>query len=345
MSTEANMCTDVAVCATAERKKVQRISELYLMDEDDELGDGSFARVFEAVHIISGEKRALKVITKSHGAVTAPRDAREADVLSAVSHPGIVKMHEVLETADNELVLSLDLWRTDLYSELTRRPRNRLTEAEARGLASQLLSAVGYLHDQDIVHRDIKPENVLLNGTGQACLADFGYARWVGAENEPVGTSFYMPPEALRALPPLLMHRQRGQQLSALEAKAGDLWSLGTVLFFALSGRPPFVGQPYPPAKRRALLEQMDAGPSFSDDRWRDVSEAARDFVRGLLTVDSSSRLTAADALRHPWLRAALPPPLPESEAVAVAPTGCRQAGLQEEASRQHFPQAVGCIG
>jgi len=333
-------------CVTAKRTRVQRISERYLMDEEDELEPGSFSRVFEAVHVMSGEKRAVKVVSKFPG-VMPPRDAREADVLSVVDHPGIVKMHEVLQTADNELVLAFDLWKTDLYSELERRHhnRNRLTEGEARVVASQLLSAVAYLHERDIVHRDIKPENILLNGSGKACIADFGFARWVGSENEAVGTSFYMSPEVLRALPPLFVHRQRGQQLSAAETKAGDLWSLGTVLYYALSGRPPFLGQPYPPAKRRALLEQMDAGPSFSDDRWRDISEPARDLVRGLLTVDSSARLTAADALRHPWLRTTLPPPIPDNEAIAATAGSCRQEEFQDEAPTtiQHFPQAVKC--
>eukprot|EP01062_Namystynia_karyoxenos_P053587 TRINITY_DN4346_c0_g1_i1.p1 TRINITY_DN4346_c0_g1~~TRINITY_DN4346_c0_g1_i1.p1 ORF type:complete len:327 (+),score=120.17 TRINITY_DN4346_c0_g1_i1:145-1125(+) len=302
------------MCGPQQLARVGSISERYQVDPDGELGDGAYARVVAATEHSTGACRALKIIDKC-GPTQAPADAQELAVLQRLKHPNVIQLHDAFETP-GEVVMVFDRMRTDLYAVMEQRPRNQLTETEARAVARQLLSALAYLHSEGIVHRDIKPENVLLNSVDDVRLADFGFARAVGeADNDPVGTSFYMPPEAVRALPPLQQHRSAMQRLSAAEAMAGDVWSLGVVLHFVLSGRPPFTGRLYPPTERRRLLGMMDAGPQFAGERWAGSSDAACGLVRSMLAADWRQRITAAEALMHPWLHyPVLPaPPRPPS--------------------------------
>ena len=225
----------------------------------------------------------------------------------------------------------------DLFDLLQR--EGPLGESRSRAITRQLLRAVAHCHAANVVHRDIKLQNVLLNDALQVRLAGFGIAHIGGRSGdgaaaaatvaypaalhdtlsgtassaisassvavpsrlksafetlfefddgdeltEPCGTSYYVAPEVLRLR----------------YSRSCDLWSVGVVLYCLLAGFPPFNG-----ASEEAILEQVKHGVlSFAQDAWRSTSESAKELVRLLLTRDRHKRISAAAALRHPWLEA-----------------------------------------
>ncbi|KAL7517589.1 hypothetical protein ACHAWX_002503, partial [Stephanocyclus meneghinianus] len=165
------------------------------------------------------------------------------------------------------------------------------SEQEAARMIYQILSAVSYMHKHNIVHRDIKPENILLE-TAEADspikIIDFGLARKHRAERgEPpmstiVGTPYYIAPEVLRKS----------------YTKSSDLWSVGVISYILLCGYPPFNG-----ASNSEVYSAVLRGLYyFPSSDWKHVSSSARDFVVRLLQTDPRRRMTAEEAMSHPWI-------------------------------------------
>ena len=181
----------------------------------------------------------------------------------------------------------------DLQSAL--QERGSYAEDDARAVMKQLLRSLVFLHDDaaGITHRDIKLENILLQSEldpTKIKLTDFGLSA-AGTSASPsmtqcCGTPAYVAPEVLERTP------------DRLYSNKVDLWSSGVVLFMLLSGYPPFLG-----TKMSELLRSiLEARPNFNDPVWELVSEEAKDLVQKLLTKDPSERLSAREALLHPWL-------------------------------------------
>lgn len=157
----------------------------------------------------------------------------------------------------------------------------------------QILRGVQYLHQQNIVHRDIKPENVLCASDQwpfQVKLTDFGLSNFVeedavdnaAALLSHVGTSFYLAPEVI------------GKEGYAFPV---DLWACGVVLYIMLCGRFPFWGK-----TDIEYMKSLTLGPCMVGDGWTEVSEEGKGFLKQLLQLDPSRRLTADQALAHPWV-------------------------------------------
>jgi len=146
---------------------------------------------------------------------------------------------------------------------------------------------MNYLHDHNIVHRDLKPENLLLankNNDSNIRLADFGFAKRV---NQPLktqcGTPGYVAPEILKG---------ESYGLSV------DMWSIGVITYILLGGYPPFHDE-----NQSVLYKKIKQGEFvFHAEYWDPVSVEAKDLISRMLTVDCDKRLTAADALNHPWI-------------------------------------------
>ncbi|CAN0277387.1 unnamed protein product [Ectocarpus sp. 4 AP-2014] len=161
-------------------------------------------------------------------------------------------------------------------------------EKEARDLCRILLDAVRYCHDLGIVHRDLKPENLLLTSQhddANVKLADFGFARSImgGFVSTQCGTPGYVAPEILRA-------ESYGTSV--------DMWSIGVIVYILLGGYPPFHDE-----NQTRLFRKIKAGNfKFHPEYWQSTSNEAKDLIRRLLTVDPKKRLTAAQAVTHPWL-------------------------------------------
>ena len=283
---------------------------------DSQKGVGTFSRVVVGKEKQSGELRAVKIMDRTRFSAKDEKYAlQEKEILRAVDHPAIVTLYECVNTAD-AVYMVMDLAETDLFNYLIERggtpeaPKG-LPIAQVRWITKQLMAAVAYLHDQSIVHRDIKPENILVCGEDEGAgdniriaLADFGLARIIMEEHDvratPVGTSFYVAPEVIRAI------EANGffPRVSTMqELKNIDLWACGVTIFFLISGLPPFFGQVKKSRERRELLAQIDKGVLFPEKQWKGVPEEAKDFVALLLCRDQKHRITARQALGHKFLQ------------------------------------------
>jgi serine/threonine protein kinase len=216
----------------------------------------------------------------------------EIAVLKKVSmgHQNILTLVDYFETMNN-LYLVTDLaLGGELFDRICR--KGSYYESDAADLIRAVLSAVAYLHDHGIVHRDLKPENLLFRtpeDNADLLIADFGLSRIMDEEQFHVltttcGTPGYMAPE---------IFKKTGH------GKPVDLWALGVITYFLLCG--------YTPFDRDSDFEEMqailNADYSFTPlEYWRGVSDSAKDFIRRCLTIDPAKRMTAHEALQHPFV-------------------------------------------
>lgn len=177
----------------------------------------------------------------------------------------------------------------DLFDRIGK--KKSYSEADARDLVVKMLKSVAYCHARKIAHCDMKPKNLLLMSDDNDSfikLADFGFAARVHAPKtltKQCGTPFFVSPE-------ILMRKGYDQQ--------SDMWSVGCIVFLLLSGNLPFMGR-----SQKELFRKIVAGKyEFNDDDWDDVSDDAKDLVRRLLVLNPDERISASEAIRHPWLKA-----------------------------------------
>ncbi|KAE9369576.1 Pkinase-domain-containing protein [Stipitochalara longipes BDJ] len=256
------------------------------------LGAGSYSVVKECVHIDTGRYYAAKVINKRLMAGREHMVRNEIAVLKKVSmgHQNILTLVDYFETLNN-LYLVTDLaLGGELFDRICR--KGSYYESDAADLIRATLSAVAYLHDHGIVHRDLKPENLLFRtpeDNADLLIADFGLSRIMDEEQFHVltttcGTPGYMAPE---------IFKKTGH------GKPVDIWAIGVITYFLLCG--------YTPFDRDSNLEEMQAiliaDYSFTPiEYWRGVSLQARDFIKRCLTIDPTQRMTAHEALSHPFV-------------------------------------------
>jgi len=164
-------------------------------------------------------------------------------------------------------------------------------EKEARDTVYTILRAIKYCHDRNVVHRDLKPENLLLaskTDDANVKIADFGFAIQSQGNTSlktQCGTPGYVAPEILNGDP---------------YGKAVDMWSIGVITYILLGGYPPF----YDENQTNLYAKIRSAKYEFHPDYWGNVSNEAKDLIKGLLTLDPRNRLTAEKAINHPWLLA-----------------------------------------
>ncbi|PWN35814.1 putative calmodulin-dependent protein kinase type 1 [Meira miltonrushii] len=256
------------------------------------LGQGTYAVVKEAVHIKTGQYYACKVISKKLMEGREHMVRNEIAALKKVSqgHRSIVTLVDYFETMNN-LYLVTDLCvGGELFDRICE--RGSYYEQDAAHIVKTITSAVAYLHGQGIVHRDLKPENLLFRDKSEnsdLLIADFGLSRVVDDEKMTVlsttcGTPGYMAPEIFK---------------KSGHGKPVDMWATGVITYFLLCG--------YTPFDRDTTMEEMQAiiNADYSFEPavyWQGVSQEARDFINKLLTIDPQARMTAQQALEHPWL-------------------------------------------
>ncbi|KAL1917868.1 uncharacterized protein VTP21DRAFT_3702 [Calcarisporiella thermophila] len=255
------------------------------------LGQGTYAVVKEAVHIKTGEFYAVKVINKRLMAGREHMVKNEISVLKRISqgHKNILTLADYFETMNNLYLVTELAQGGELFDRICR--KGNYYEKDAAELVRVICDAVAYLHDNGIVHRDLKPENLLFrthHEDSDLLIADFGLSRIMDAERFSVltttcGTPGYMAPE---------IFKKTGH------GKPVDLWAIGVITYFLLSGMTPF--------DRENSFDEMhaivNADYTFEPAYWEGISELAKDFIRSLLTIDPERRLTARQALHHPWL-------------------------------------------
>ena len=309
-------------------KQPPTFKDTYQLLPQSKLGHGIAGTVHQCIHRQTSHLCAVKVINKKQ-VRRQDRLRREVSFLKQVSHPNIIQMYDCYEDEDTVHIVTEVCNGGELFDKVvdkakkgnkkTSKASSRSTdgsrastrksaqdvstttpacfnERDAARIIHSLLSAVSYLHANNIVHRDIKPENILVvdkdDDSSPIKLIDFGLSIRHDPETCPplsntVGTSYYMAPELL----------------DGSYDKACDLWSVGVIAYVMLSGRPPFNGTSDETIFRKIRKGQykMEA-----PEIWDGISDYAKDFIKCLLTMDTKKRWTADMAMEHAWLKLAL---------------------------------------
>uniref|UniRef100_A0A8B9FU71 calcium/calmodulin-dependent protein kinase n=1 Tax=Amazona collaria TaxID=241587 RepID=A0A8B9FU71_9PSIT len=264
-----------------------RFSDEYQLFE--ELGKGAFSVVRRCMKITTGQEYAAKIInTKKLSARDHQKLEREARICRLLKHPNIVRLHDsISEEGFHYLVFDL-VTGGELFEDIV--AREYYSEADASHCIQQILESVNHCHLNGIVHRDLKPENLLLASKSKGAavkLADFGLAIEVQGEQQAwfgfAGTPGYLSPEVLRKDP---------------YGKPVDMWACGVILYILLVGYPPFWDE-----DQHRLYQQIKAGAyDFPSPEWDTVTPEAKDLINKMLTINPAKRITASEALKHPWI-------------------------------------------
>ncbi|OMJ92660.1 hypothetical protein SteCoe_4534 [Stentor coeruleus] len=263
------------------------------------LGEGSFGSVRKVTHRLTQEDRAVKILHKKklNSSSNMQSILNEVNILRNLDHPNILRVYECYQDKFCYCIVTELCTGGELFEKITK--TQRLSESLCADYIRQILSCLLYMHEKDIVHRDIKPENFLLDNNGTTAnlkLIDFGSATFITKGKNlthQIGTSYYIAPEVLE--------KNYNEKC--------DIWSAGVILYVMLSGTPPFTGK-----NDIEIFKKIKKGTyELKSSIWNNVSKPAKDLLQKLLNVNKNQRLSAREALRHPWLRSAIDHPIDRS--------------------------------
>ncbi|KAH6709598.1 kinase-like domain-containing protein [Leptodontidium sp. 2 PMI_412] len=250
------------------------------------LGAGTYGIVREADGPTG--KVAVKIILKKNVKGNEQMVYDELEMLQRMKHPHIVKFVDWFESRDKYYIVTQLATGGELFDRICE--QGRFTEKDASQTIRQVLEAVDYLHDNNVVHRDLKPENLLYltpNPGSDLVLADFGIAKMLDSKDEVLTT---MAGSFGYAAPEVMLKKGHGKPV--------DMWSLGVITYTLLCGYSPFRSE-----NLQELIEECSSARVIFHERyWKDVSDDAKDFIGHLLQPDADDRSTSKQALRHSWL-------------------------------------------
>lgn len=281
------------------------------------MGAGAYGAVIKALDKKTGENVAIKKLSKIEDIIDGKRILRELRILRLFRHENIISLHNILFHEDGsgfgEIYLVSNLMEIDLYAVI--KNKQTLTDDHVQFIIYQIVRALLYLHSANIIHRDLKPSNILATETCDVQLCDFGLARAIdfsAEENrtEYVVTRYYRAPEIM---------------ISHEYTTAVDLWSLGCTMAELMSGHILFKGENYiqqikliidtlgkpkdmsfvtnPNAKK--FLDSLPSEPKRPlHVVVKYENPEASDLLEKLLEIDPAKRITAAEAIKHPYLKA-----------------------------------------
>ncbi|KAL6503942.1 CDPK-related kinase 6 [Orobanche gracilis] len=241
---------------------------------------------------LKNQQVAVKIISKAKmtTAIAIEDVRREVKILKALAgHENLIKFYDAFEDVQNVYVVMELCEGGELLDRILARRGGRYTEEDAKKIVVQMLSVVAFCHLQGVVHRDLKPENFLFATKDEDApmkVIDFGLSDFIRPDqrlNDIVGSAYYVAPEVL--------HRSYSSE--------ADIWSIGVTTYILLCGSRPFWAR----TESGIFRSVLRADPNFYDAPWPSVSPEAKDFVKRLLNRDHRKRMTAAQALTHPWLR------------------------------------------
>lgn len=261
-------------------------SQKYELKPARVLGSGMSGSVCVAKSFATGAEVAVKTLN-TNGLPADKLEQVRAEVQNQLTmdHPNICRLLEVYEEPGCIRLVLERMKGSDLFEHLTK--RGRYLESDAVGLMRQICGAIAYCHRQGVCHRDVKLENFCLEDQSQDArvkMIDFGLSEAFGPMpmTDACGTLYYVAPEVLK---------------SRYDEKC-DMWSLGVLAYILLSGQPPFQGK-----DDRETVKLIKSGQVlFPPMRWRHVSTNGRNFIESLLKVNPQERMSAEQALAHPWL-------------------------------------------
>ncbi|XP_069869392.1 sperm motility kinase-like [Dipodomys merriami] len=255
----------------------EEIIEQYHMKEI--IGYGSFGYVKLAYHRLTDTQVAVKILLK--GEFNNRRIKNEVDIIKTVHHPHVIRLYQVMEKEEHVYLVMELATKGDLLGWI--RKSSRLFEDEARRLFKQIVSAVQYFHQNGIAHRDLKPTNILLDAKGNAKVSDFGLSiRTTPGQllKDVCGALIFRPPEMF------LRENYDGCKV--------DIWTLGVLLYFMLTGKFPFQGINFSQIQV-LVLEARYIAPFY-------LSAKGRNIIFQLLTADPKQRPSIEQIIEHPWL-------------------------------------------
>lgn len=286
----------------------ENIEGVYQFDKTKLLGEGGFGRVFKAVHNITKQSRAIKVIPKSKIKDPA-KFAIEIEILKQVDHPNIIKLFETFEDARNVYLVFEMCEGGELFDRVV--AKTHYTESEARAAFTDIMKCIHYCHQHGISHRDLKLENFVYATKALDSplkMIDFGLSKVFKSEDEileenekksaiaaagvkqrkkvvmqtKAGTADYMSPEVL----------------DGNYNEKCDIWSAGVILYMILSGTPPFYGK-----DDAHLVASIKKGAyRMTGKPWDTISEPAKDLIKKMI-VPQESRIDSQAVLDHPWMK------------------------------------------
>ena len=252
------------------------------------LGEGHYGYVRLAINKQTGHKRAIKSIEKSIFPKTFLDFKQEFELLKSLDHPNIVKAYECFEDTTYIHIVTEYIPGGQLIDYIVQ--QQKVSESSSSEIMKQIFSGIGFCHSNNIVHGDLQPENLLLeNGSSGAIkIIDFVSSSLLGTQNSGNNrkNSSFSAPEVIR---------------NQLFDSSCDLWSCGVIMYLLLSGKLPFYGKNENDIRNRVVQGEY----SLKIPGLLTVSEEARDLIRKLLQIDPKKRISAEDALAHPWFQKA----------------------------------------
>ncbi|RYR79148.1 hypothetical protein Ahy_A01g004001 isoform A [Arachis hypogaea] len=256
------------------------------------LGHGQFGYTYVAIDKADGHRVAVKRLDKAKMVLPiAVEDVkREVKILKALAgHENVVQFYNAFED-DSYVYIVMELCEGgELLDRILAKKNSRYSEKDAAVVVRQMLKVAAECHLHGLVHRDMKPENFLFKSTKENSplkATDFGLSDFIkpGKKfHDIVGSAYYVAPEVLK--------RKSGPE--------SDVWSIGVITYILLCGKRPF----WDKTEDGIFKEVLRNKPDFRRKPWPTISSAAKDFVKKLLVKDPRARLTAAQALSHPWVR------------------------------------------
>lgn len=256
------------------------------------LGHGQFGYTYVATDKANGDRVAVKRIEKNKMVLPiAVEDVkREVKILQELTgHENVVQFYDAFED-DSYVYIVMELCEGgELLDRILAKKDSRYTEKDAAVVVRQMLKVAAQCHLHGLVHRDMKPENFLFKSTKEDSslkATDFGLSDFIKPGKkfqDIVGSAYYVAPEVLK--------RKSGPE--------SDVWSIGVITYILLCGRRPF----WDKTEDGIFKEVLRNKPDFRRKPWPSISNSAKDFVKKLLVKDPRARLTASQALSHPWVR------------------------------------------
>ncbi|KAK1363484.1 Calcium-dependent protein kinase 28 [Heracleum sosnowskyi] len=256
------------------------------------LGHGQFGYTYSATDNTTGNLVAVKKIDKNKMVqpIAVEDVKREVKILQALSgHENVVQFYNAFED-ENFVYIAMELCEGgELLDRILSKKDSRYSEKDAAQVVRQMLRVAAECHLNGMVHRDMKPENFLFKSSKEDSplkATDFGLSDFIKPGKkfkDIVGSAYYVAPEVLK--------RKSGPE--------SDVWSIGVITYILLCGRRPF----WDKTEEGIFREVLRNKPDFQRKPWPTISNSATDFVKKLLVKDPRTRLTAAQALSHPWVR------------------------------------------
>ena len=266
-----------------------KFSDLYEMKEV--IGKGKFGVVNLGIHKKTGQQVAIKILNKEN--IKTPEDKElvrmEIGILKLCHHPNIVRLLDHLENNDYIYIVT-EYIEGGTLGQYIKKKKFNFSERQATNIMSQIASGVKYLHQYGIVHRDLKPDNIMItqpNDFGVIKIMDFGLSKIV-SPNESMadgyGTLSYVAPEVLLRTP---------------YNKEVDIWSMGVILYYMLSGKLPFRGRKEQEVAEKIVYDELE----FEDDEWEIRSKSVIDLIKSCLEKSKEKRITIDEFINHPWFK------------------------------------------